>query len=63
MICISFLFKGQVGMASTVKVSPNHFGSNSLPGFAFCVWNSEENRPRVLCEPPLVWNAVHCNKS
>ena len=44
-------------MASNVNESANHFGPNRLPGFAYCLWNSEQKgSPRVLCEPPLVWS-------
>ncbi|XP_028401937.1 uncharacterized protein LOC114524913 isoform X3 [Dendronephthya gigantea] len=49
--------EGEVGMASTVNESANNFGPNPFPGFAYCLWNSEQKRsPRVLCEPPLVWS-------
>ena len=51
-------------MASTVKDSLNHFGSNRLPGFAYTVWNREQQEsPQVLCEPPLVWDEVQNEES
>jgi hypothetical protein len=58
------ILKGEVGMASTVKDSSNHFGSKPLPGFAYTLWNSEKKGlPEVLCEPPLVWDDVQNEKS
>ena len=64
MALIAMNEEGEVGMASTVKNSSNHFGSNRLPGFAYTVWNSEQNGPpQVVCEPPLVWDDVQNKKS
>ncbi|XP_046852887.1 N(4)-(Beta-N-acetylglucosaminyl)-L-asparaginase-like [Xenia sp. Carnegie-2017] len=60
MALISMNVNGDIGVASTVEESSNHYGKDALPGFAYSIWNSkQQGPPKVVCEPPIVFDDVY----